>query len=380
MNEKKILLVSFDWRNIFDTAFLELKEKLERDRLCPAVNNFFIFSWSTVNYHKKVGTIETEHKKTIWRHFRPMIDVLSVFYIPFSVYRYTFIPDAAIVRDFPLLLSTIYFKLFTKAKIILFITNLPTDLVKTRRYKSILFVYYRFFEWIGRYLVDEVCVINSTTKEYVLNVGIEEKNIHVFAPNTIVRDEEYIKKSVTGVIRARYNISHDEKIILSVGRLENEKGFKDLIELFAIIPDKKTKLIIVGQGSKEEELKTYATELGLDDRVIFAGLISRAEIWDFYKDADIFMLLSHSEALGLVFWEAMYMKVPVIGRDTGGITESIGVEEERGYLWHKGENKDVVVQKIMQCLKKENVADKVERAYAYVIDQIAHEKNINDII
>lgn len=56
MIEKKlnILMIGFDWRNIFEHDYNQLIEKLERDCLNPEFNNFFIFDWSTKTYYKKI--------------------------------------------------------------------------------------------------------------------------------------------------------------------------------------------------------------------------------------------------------------------------------------------------------------------------------------
>ena len=139
-------------------------------------------------------------------------------------------------------------------------------------------------------------------------------------------------KAEKNVVRNLYNIDNSRKIILSVGRLENEKNYEKLIGVFSKLKNSNLILIIVGSGSLEQELKKLTNNLNISNRVIFAGHVSRQDIWNYYLDADLFILLSKSEGLGLVFHEAMYMNVLVVGSKIEGIIDSIGINEENGFI------------------------------------------------
>jgi glycosyltransferase involved in cell wall biosynthesis len=89
-------------------------------------------------------------------------------------------------------------------------------------------------------------------------------------------------------------------------------------------------------------------------------------------DADCFVLLSKSEALGLVFWEAMYMNVPVIGRPVGGIVETIGKDGERGFLWDAKDGTEAFKNKLERAIRKDpDVQAMTVRAREYVQRKIA---------
>ncbi len=375
-----ILLLSYDWRDLYATDPAEVVQKLNRDYLNPEFNHFFAVNWSHKKYYKKLSeNIETVHLKARFPRVRPLYDMLMFFYIPFILKKHSFVPDVVIAYDFPMIVSSFYPRLFMKSTSVLFLTNLPRDLAKTRSHSIFSVIYHGCSEFIGKRILQYVFVINETTRSYITSLGISDKKIHSFSPNTITRDKEFISKVTQGFIRTKYTISPDKKILLTVGRMEPEKEFSKLIKVFAELNDPSLILIIVGYGSEESKLRQLVGELGIETRVIFAGQVQREEIWNYYHDSDIFILLSSSEALGLVFWEAMYMKVPVIGTPIGGIKETIGSDGERGYLWDEKEGIEILRDNIKNALAPMSTAIK-ERAYKYVSDRINQTKTINDII
>ena len=74
-----------------------------------------------------------------------------------------------------------------------------------------------------------------------------------------------------------------------------------------------TKLLILGQGEKKEELQTLANNLGIGDDVIFLGW--RKNPFNIISQCDLFVLSSDWEGLPLVIIEAMSFGIPVISTD-----------------------------------------------------------------
>jgi glycosyltransferase involved in cell wall biosynthesis len=173
-----------------------------------------------------------------------------------------------------------------------------------------------------------------------------------------------------GAARKELGIPEGMPIILSVGRLEPEKGFDELISTFAA-SGLEAWLVIVGEGVLRESLEGLARELNVSGRVILAGKKTRREIWSYYKDAGAFVLLSRSEGLGLVFWEAMHVGTPVIGRPVGGIQETIGSDGGRGFFWDTPEGPAAFKEKLTRCFEKgDGVRAMTARARLYVADRI----------
>lgn len=116
--------------------------------------------------------------------------------------------------------------------------------------------------------------------------------------------------------------------ITTIGRLEAQKGqhlllaaAKQVLAQFANVC-----FLFVGQGPLDEQLQTQAAQLGIADRVEFAGL--RRDIPTILAQSDIFVLPSLWEGLPLAAIEAMAAARPVILTDVGGNRELITHEQE----------------------------------------------------
>ncbi len=116
-------------------------------------------------------------------------------------------------------------------------------------------------------------------------------------------------------------------LVLTVSRLFRAKGTAELLRAIALvrheIPD--VKLVVVGQdvsgGSFMQELQTIIEEEDLHDTVRFVG--QRSDIARFMAAADIFAMPSFLEPFGIVFTEAMAMKLPVVALNNGGTKEVV---------------------------------------------------------
>jgi glycosyltransferase involved in cell wall biosynthesis len=100
-------------------------------------------------------------------------------------------------------------------------------------------------------------------------------------------------------------------LLLFVGRLVPYKGVDVLLRAMVDVP---ARLTIVGDGPQRASLEQLATDLGLGDRVRFAGGLSDADIVAYYHAADVFVLpsVTKAEAFGMVQIEAMACGTPVV--------------------------------------------------------------------
>ena len=125
-----------------------------------------------------------------------------------------------------------------------------------------------------------------------------------------------------------------EKIVLMVGRLIKSKHQDILIEIFAKINDPEWKLVLVGYDHLKQKnmdrLKKLAKDMGINDRVVFAGKQDNVE--EFYYRSSIFAFTSSSEGFPNVIGEAMSAGLPVVAFDCiAGPSEMIN-NGENGYL------------------------------------------------
>jgi glycosyltransferase involved in cell wall biosynthesis len=101
------------------------------------------------------------------------------------------------------------------------------------------------------------------------------------------------------------------------------KGVDVLLRAFAGIGDRDTSLHIVGDGSLRAELEGLASSLRIQDRVTFLGRLTGDALLREYAEAEVFVGLSRSEALGNVFLEAQAAGCAVVATTVGGIPEIV---------------------------------------------------------
>ena len=110
-------------------------------------------------------------------------------------------------------------------------------------------------------------------------------------------------------------------MIGSVGRLVPVKGHDIFLRMAKIVSEnlENCRFVLVGEGSKRKALEKLASELGIENKIKFAGF--HENIYDYINSFDVFILSSLSEGLPTVILESVILKVPIISTDVGGISE-----------------------------------------------------------
>jgi glycosyltransferase involved in cell wall biosynthesis len=111
--------------------------------------------------------------------------------------------------------------------------------------------------------------------------------------------------------------------ILMVGRLAEEKGFEYGFRALAKLDASKYFVTVVGDGPLRSSLESLADELGIRERVVFAGRIPRVKLGGVYLESDLLLHPSLSEAYPLTLVECMVAGVPVVATDVGGVSEIV---------------------------------------------------------
>ena len=142
-------------------------------------------------------------------------------------------------------------------------------------------------------------IAQSNFAKTVLREKTKAKNIHV-----IYNPVNVIEKTDCEV----------KDRIVTVGRLEEVKGHRYLIEAFAKIQNKVWELSIVGDGSLRIELESLASSLGVSDRIIFHGQLTDFRMQ--LSEANIFVLPSLKEGFPNALIEAMSVPLACIASDT----------------------------------------------------------------
>ncbi|NQV02916.1 MAG: glycosyltransferase, partial [Bacteroidia bacterium] len=116
-------------------------------------------------------------------------------------------------------------------------------------------------------------------------------------------------------------------VIGTIKALEPEYGVDLLIKVFNIVrerhPDCQLKLLIVGGGRLEQELKCLTVSLGISEDVVFQGKVPHNEVPAYFNMLDLFVALSRTESFGVSVLEAAACEKPVIVSDVGGLPEVV---------------------------------------------------------
>lgn len=152
--------------------------------------------------------------------------------------------------------------------------------------------------------------------------------------------------------REELHLSDDTFVFGHIGRFVAEKNQQSLIHAFSLIkPTCPTaKLVIIGDGRLEEELKTLVEQLGLENQVIFVGFVPDG--FRFMRAFDTFVLCSVKESFGRVLLEAMIARIPILATRAYGIPEVVG---DAGFLIESGNTQKLAdeMQRIYHMSKEE---------------------------
>jgi glycosyltransferase involved in cell wall biosynthesis len=133
-------------------------------------------------------------------------------------------------------------------------------------------------------------------------------------------------------MRSRLSDGNPEApLLLYVGRLSAEKDISRLKELFSVIPG--MRLAIVGDGPLRSELERQFKGTA----TVFTGYMKGDELASAYASADMFVLPSRTETLGLVLLEAMAAGCPVVACRAGGVPDAIE-DGVTGFLFDPGQD------------------------------------------
>ncbi|MCL6499853.1 MAG: glycosyltransferase [Firmicutes bacterium] len=184
----------------------------------------------------------------------------------------------------------------------------------------------------GRWLrgAAAVAVNSEFTRRYFLELGFHlPRTVHV--PPTV--DPRRYQAPPDARQRLRKTLGLEEHfVVLSVGRLVPRKAHDLVLQAVArlVREGEPVAAVLVGEGPQRAGLKDLARELGIAERVRFAGFVPDEVLGDYYAAADALVLPSRRlperdgvEGFGIVFLEAGAAGLPVVGAASGGIPEAV---------------------------------------------------------
>lgn len=159
-----------------------------------------------------------------------------------------------------------------------------------------------------------------------------------------------------------------EKVILFVGRLTPIKGPQVLLEalpeVLTLFPE--TRLVMVGEGALQEPLQRRAQELGLEGRVRSIGHVRGKPLAALYRSADVLVVPSLYEPVGMVALEGMVCGVPLVVGDAGGLGEMVQ-DGWNGLKVPPNDPRSLARAIIISLSRPDVVAQQATAAHAYAL-------------
>ena len=182
----------------------------------------------------------------------------------------------------------------------------------------------------------------SLVAPVVSHLGVSREIVRVI-PNAIEPAEgdrpDAARRAQT--LRTELGLQHDDVLLLSVGRLEENKGFHILIRALAamvrenVLPAR-WKWVLVGDGPRRPQLERDIASAALTANVRLTGRVDAGDLHGWYEAATLFVHPTLYEGSSIVTLEAMAHRRPVIASRTGGLPDKV-IPETTGWLLPPGD-------------------------------------------
>jgi len=209
--------------------------------------------------------------------------------------------------------------------------------------------------------IQRTVVTNKFMRRIFLKVyNIDPNKVKVIHLGVDIENSE-VKESIIE-LREKFKISQDEFIILTISRFYPRKGFDTVLKSVRLIldeyPNIPLRYFIIGSGEDEPKIKKMISDLKLNNCVELLGYLEDSFKNQYYKLSDVFILVpeirkSSIEGFGIVYIEANYFKLPVIGSRSGGVR--IAIENGKSGFLIEPKNERSLKEKIILLYKNKQL-------------------------
>ncbi len=179
-------------------------------------------------------------------------------------------------------------------------------------------------DWVARRADVVIAVSDAVRDQTHRYLGVSPANTRTIQHGIDTEPFSRITSAERNRLRSEWGAVDDTVVVGTVGRLAPEKALHVLLEGFAryrALARQPSRLVVVGCGPLEAELKARSIELGLADAVVWAGF--REDIPAVMSSFDVFALSSQYEGFGIVLLEAMAAGKPVVATKVSAIPEVV---------------------------------------------------------
>ena len=209
-----------------------------------------------------------------------------------------------------LALSTIWFLMPKKTKIVVRESNVVSENVKLFPFSLLFKLLYKLFYWRLSLII---CQSQEMADDLQQNYNVKSSSLRILR-NPL--DRVFLFNKANSVIEK----TNAKNLFVACGRLEFQKGFDILLEAIRLLSNVDFELHIIGQGPLHQKLQRLASNLELGGKVKFLGF--QENPFPFIKQADLFILSSRFEGMPNVVLEAIALGTPVVSTPApGGVIE-----------------------------------------------------------
>jgi glycosyltransferase involved in cell wall biosynthesis len=204
---------------------------------------------------------------------------------------------------------------------------------------------------------DMVLVINEVLKELVVKLGAPEACTSILRAG--IDDKQFSPIIADDSIKKQYGLSGEDIVLFFMGWLYRFSGLKEVARQLADNPNRRIKLLIVGEGDLYEELENIQKDYSLQDRLILAGKKDYSQIPGLISLADICLLPAHpdekimQDIVPIKLYEYMAMQKPVIATRLPGVLKEFG--ESNGIVYV--DRPEDVLQKAIELVENDNLRE-----------------------
>jgi len=210
--------------------------------------------------------------------------------------------------------------------------------------------FWKFLEWLSAKWKDVIILNNQRDFDQAIHLKIRPREKLSLVHNGIETYKLNVMESKDAKIKLK--IPDDKYVIGAIANFYPSKGLEYLIKAASCFKDNNNVFfLIIGDGQKRIEIEKLIKELGLEEKVILAGIISDAH--ELLSAFDVFVLPSIKEGFPWVLIEAMASRLPIIATNVGAVPEIIE-NGKNGFIIEPG-NPQAIADKIKEIMSSNHL-------------------------
>jgi glycosyltransferase involved in cell wall biosynthesis len=216
------------------------------------------------------------------------------------------------------------------------------------RLKWLAYAPFRALYSYGTRCADRAIATDACTQDDLPRyLGVDPAKV-VVIPSAIDADEclAPVNDAARAALRQQLRLDAADLTILSVGRLERNKGYHVLIAAFTRLRERlppRWRWLLVGEGKERRALEYQVQQAGITNHVTFVGRLNDAELHNLYEEVDLVVHPTLYEGSSLVTLEAMIHRRPIVASAAGGIPDKV-FDGRNGYLARPGDTDDLAAK------------------------------------